>query len=622
MLAALAVTGVAGAAPANAIPAEPSGSHPATPVTVAGKATQPASGERRMNTGAERRTNDWAEEKLRGMTLEQKVGQLFVTWVNGQRADEAHPKNKEDFGVDTPAQVVRKYHLGGVIYFNNESRDNIDSPKQIAELSNGLQKAATGAGARVPLTVATDQEGGTITRIEAPATELPGAMALGAGRGAAQANQSARISGHELRAMGINQNFAPDADVNSNPLNPIIGVRSFSSDPQLAGQMVDAQVRGYQDSAEPTETTSAAAKHFPGHGDADTDSHTGLPQIDRTAEQWRQLDKPPFQAAVDAGVENIMSAHIKFPKLDPSGEPATLSRPILTGLLREELGYNGVVSTDSLSMEGVREMHPDAEIPVLALKAGVDQLVMPVNLDVAKNSVLKAVRSGELTEQRIDKSVLRLLKLKAKRGVVAKPFADVDAVDEKVGNEQNLADAQRIADRTTTVLRNDENALPLEEKPGSVLVTGWEDTSRGVPVPENLAKHIGDRVPNTKALTTGAEPSDERINQAVSAAKGVDTVVAVVGQSADDPAQHKLIDRLQATGKRVITVVAEVPYDAGYLNSAKTMLASYGYNAPTLEAATKVIFGEASPQGKLPVEVPDGNNPDQVRFPFGHGLSW
>ncbi|WP_243658805.1 glycoside hydrolase family 3 protein [Tamaricihabitans halophyticus] len=568
----------------------------------------------------QQRIADWAEETLRGMTLEQKVGQLFVTWVNGQSADEAHPKNPDDFGARTAAEVVKKYHLGGVIYFNNEDRDNVESPKQIAELSNGLQQAAKDSETGVPLTVTIDQEGGTVTRIGAPATEYPGAMAIGAGRNTDNAASAATINGRELRAMGINQNYAPDADVNSNPVNPVIGLRSFGSDPKLVGDMVDAQIRGYQEAG--TEGVSAAAKHFPGHGDAAVDSHDELPQIDRTAEEWRKIDAPPFRAAIDAGVDNVMSAHITFPNLDPSGDPATLSKPILTGLLREELGYDGVVSTDALEMEGVRELYTDAEIPVRALQAGVDQLVMPVDLDLAVNSVLDAVRGGELTEQRIDESALRILKQKAKRGVIENPFVDVDAVDKLVGNQENMDEVQRITDATTTVLRNDEDLLPIKDKPGSVLVAGWESTARGVAVTEDLAEHIGARGPETTTLTTGAEPTEEQINEAVAAAENVDTVVAVVGNAASSPGQVDLVNRLVETGKPVITVIADVPYDAGYLDSAKTVVTGYGYNKPTLEALTKVLFGETAPQGKLPVEIPDGANPDQVRYPLGHGLTW
>ncbi|WP_414943276.1 glycoside hydrolase family 3 protein [Amycolatopsis sp. cmx-11-32] len=558
-----------------------------------------------------------AQKALRGLSLEEKVGQLFVTWVNGKSADEVNTKNKADFGVDTPAQVIEKYHLGGVIYFNNDSRDNFDDPVQVAKLSNGLQRAAVRSGAHIPLQIATDQEGGTVTRMGAPATELPNAMAISAGRDAKAAQEAARILGHELRAVGINQDFAPDADVNSNPANPVIGVRSFSGRPELASQFVGAQVKGFQDSGRRSETVSAAAKHFPGHGDAATDSHLELPRIDRTEASWRETDVPPFKAAIKAGVDSIMSAHIQFPSLDPSGEPATLSKPILTGKLRGELGYRGVVVTDSLSMDAVREMHTDAEIPVLALKAGIDQLLMPVNLDLAINSVLDAVRKGELTERRIDESVLRVLKLKLNRGILTSPFVDPAKVASKVGTPANLATAQGIADRSVTAIRNDDGLLPLKQQPAKTLVTGW-----GVSTTTMLASKLTAHGTQATALQTGQTPTDARIAQAVAAAENVDLVVVLTNNIGTYPLQGKLLKALTDTGKPVVAVAAQIPYDAGYENPVKTWLATYGYITPSVEALAKVILGKVQPRGKLPVDVPAGKDVGTVKYPFGHGLTW
>ncbi|WET79158.1 glycoside hydrolase family 3 protein [Amycolatopsis sp. QT-25] len=558
-----------------------------------------------------------AQRTLRGLTLEEKVGQLFVTWVNGKSADEVNAKNKTDFGVDTPAQVIEKYHLGGVIYFNNDSRDNFDDPVQVAKLSNGLQRAALRSGAHVPLQIATDQEGGTVTRMGAPATELPNAMAISAGRDAKAAREAARILGHELRAVGINQDFAPDADVNSNPANPVIGVRSFSGRPELASEFVGAQVKGFQDSGRRFETVSAAAKHFPGHGDAATDSHHELPRIDRSEASWRETDVPPFKAAIKAGIDSIMSAHIQFPSLDPSGEPATLSKPILTGKLREELGYRGVVVTDSLSMDAVRERHSDAEIPVLALKAGIDQLLMPVNLELAINSVLDAVRTGELTEKRIDESVLRVLKLKLNRGILTSPFVDPAKVASKVGTPANLATAQGIADRSITAIRNDGGVLPLDRQPAKTLVTGW-----GVSTTTSLAAKLTAHGTRATALQTGQTPTDAQISQAVAAAKDVDLVVVLTNNVGTYPLQGKLLQALAGTGKPVVAVAAQIPYDAGYESPVKTWLATYGYISPSLEALAKVILGKVKPQGKLPVDVPAGKDVGTVKYPFGHGLTW
>ena len=237
--------------------------------------------------------------------------------------------------------------------------------------------------------------------------------------------------------MGINWNFAPVADVNVNPANPVIGVRSFGENPRLVAGMTAAQTRGYTAAG-----VAGAAKHFPGHGDTATDSHTGLPVIDHTREEWEQLDRPPFQAAIDAGVPAIMTAHISVPALDPSGDPATLSEPIMTGILREEMGYDGVVITDALDMAGASATYGNDRVPVLALKAGVDMLLMPPEFDVAYNAVLDAVESGELTEERIDTSVRRILTLKQDLGIVDDPYVDPAEMPAHVGTPEHLDTVQ------------------------------------------------------------------------------------------------------------------------------------------------------------------------------------
>jgi beta-N-acetylhexosaminidase len=587
-------------------------------LTVTGVAAAgPAAAVNRQPPGAQDQVMAQAQWALRGMTLEEKVGQLFITWVNGKSADEVNPKNQTDFGVDTPAQVVQKYHLGGAIYFNNTSRDNFDDPTQVAKLSNGLQQAAVTSGAHIPLQISTDQEGGTVTRMGAPATEFPNSMAIAAGGSTANATSAATILSHELRAVGINQDFAPDSDVNSNPANPVIGVRSFSGQPGLASKFVTAEVIGYQASGRPTETVSATAKHFPGHGDAATDSHTGLPRINRTEQQWRDIDVPPFQAAIKAGIDSIMSAHIQFPSLDPSGEPATLSKPIITGKLRGELGYNGVIVTDALEMQGVRDMHSDAEIPVLALKAGIDQLLMPVHLDLAINAVLDAVKKGDLTEQRVDQSVLRILKLKLNRGIFTKPFVNTGAVAKTVGTAPNLAKAQAITDPSITALRNDAGLLPLKQKPATALVTGW-----GVSTTGTLAAKLTERGTTATALQTGQAPTNAQIQQAVAAARNSDVVVVFTNNLGGFPLQQNLLKALNETGKPVIAVAAQIPYDAGYDNLVQTWLVTYGYSTPTLEALTKVLLGVLKPQGKLPVDIPAGADLTTVKYPFGFGLTW
>ena len=554
---------------------------------------------------------DELDRLLRGMPLEQKVGQLFLSVVHGSSADRPHPANRAEYGVDTPAEVVRRHHLGGVIHFG--WTESLLNPRQIAEMSNGLQDAALSSGAGVPLLIATDQEQGSVTRIGAPATEFPGSMALGAARDPAAAERAAAITGRELRAMGVNLDFAPSGDVNVNPANPIIGVRSFSSDPQLAAQLTRAQVRGYQSSAEPARTVSAAVKHFPGHGDTAQDSHTTLPTVQHDREQWERVDAPPFRAAGLSDV--VMTGHLVVPRLDGSGEPATLSPAVLTGMLRGELGYRGVICTDSLRMEGVRTKHPDAEIPVLALLAGADLMLMPRDFHGAVEGVLAAVRAGRLTEQRIDESVRRILQVKAGRGVLQQPHVDVGGVDRVVGTSAHLREAQDITDRTTTLLRNDDAVVPLRTRPGRVLVIGAGEDATGA-----LAGSVRARGPRATVLATGSAPAPDQISAGVDAARQHDLVLVLTSAAWRHEQQRDLVRALLRSGARVAAVAVRDPYDAAHVDEARTWLATYSDKAVAMESLARVVFGERPAVGKLPVEVPDPARPGTPRYPFGHGL--
>ncbi|MFC9395093.1 glycoside hydrolase family 3 protein [Streptomyces sp. NPDC057027] len=557
------------------------------------------------------------------MSLEEKVGQLFVMRVYGHSAtapDQADvDANLAEIGVRTAAELVERYHVGGIIYFTwaHNTRD----PQQIAELSNGIQQAALARPTPVPVLVSTDQEHGIVCRVGKPATLLPGAMALGAGGSHADARKAAQIAGEELAAVGIRQNYAPVADVNVNPANPVIGVRSFGSDPQAVAGLVAAQVKGYQQAG-----VAATSKHFPGHGDTAVDSHYGLPTITHTREQWAELDAPPFRAAIDAGIDSIMTAHIVVPALDPSEDPATLSRPILTGILREQLGYDGVVVTDSLGMEGVRTKYGDERVPVLALKAGVDQLLNPPRLDVAWNAVLAAVRAGELTEARLDESILRILRLKAKLGLFRQAYATRAGVERVVGSESHLAHADRIAEATTTLLLNEDGFLPLSPATHrSVLVVGADPASPSGttgPPTTTLATALTELGFSATALSTGITPTAAKIEEAVAAAAGKDVVlVGTYNVSATSP-QRTLVARLVATGVPVVTVAIRNPYDVARLGGQRASLASYSWTDVELRAAVRVLAGRAAPRGHLPVPVQDASDPTKVLHPVGYGLSY
>ncbi|MCF3182525.1 glycoside hydrolase family 3 C-terminal domain-containing protein [Streptomyces polychromogenes] len=551
-------------------------------------------------------------ERLRALTasmgLPELVGQLFVSRAYGHSATDPDPAdadlNQAQFGVRTAAELVARYHLGGIVYF--AWAHNTRSPHQIAALSNGLQRAAAGSGAGVPLLLSVDQEHGAVARIGRPATLLPGAMALGAGGSPADARRAARVAGAELAALGIRQDYAPVADVNVNPANPVIGVRSFGSDPEAVAELAAAQVRGYQGAG-----VAATAKHFPGHGDTETDSHVGLPVMRHSRAQWEELDEPPFRAAVEAGADVVMTAHIVFPALDPSGDPATLSRPIVTGILRERLGFRGVVVTDALDMAGVRQKYGDDRVPVLALKAGCDQLLNAPDLGLAYRSVLAAVGSGELTRERIEESVLRILEVKARRGLFDDPYADEERVDAVVGTGEHLAAADTIAAGTTTLLANPRGLLPLDAASGTrLLVTGAEPPSptgtTGPPV-QVLAQELTALGCRARAL-----PAD----QAVAAAPGhAAVVVCTYNVPEGESPQRTLVADLVATGVPVVLVAVRNPYDPARLPECAAEVATYTWTDVELRAAARVLTGARRPSGRLPVPVPG-------RYPLGHGLEY
>ncbi|TNC51380.1 glycoside hydrolase family 3 protein [Mumia zhuanghuii] len=565
--------------------------------------------------------------QLRHMTLEQKVGQLFVIEVAGRDADApsdaAKAINQRMYGVDTPAQAVAKYQPGGVIYYTTRNNDdNIGDPAQVARLSNGLQRAAVSLPTRIPLQISVDQEGGAlVARFGPPATQMPGNMALGAGRSATDAKRSAEVIGTELASVGVTQDYAPVADVNVNPNNPVIGIRSIGSDPGLVSDLVAAQVRGYRAGG-----VSAVAKHFPGHGDTATDSHFGLPEVTHTRAELEAIDLPPFRAAIAAGIDSIMTAHVVLPAIDP-GVPATMSHKILTGLLRDELGFDGLIVTDALDMQGATATYPPDVAPVRAFLAGADQLLVPPQMDTAYNAVLAAVRSGEISKKRLDESVYRILLHKHRRGIFRDPFVDPAAATQIVGAPEHRADAQEITDRTTTLVKNDAGVLPLAAAPRRVLVAGW-----GATTTQSMATALGARGATTQVLESGTTPSQAAIGAAVAAAQTADLVVVPTYnayavdpktglQTASAQAQTRLVRALLATGKPVVVTAMRNPYDVASFPEAPTVLDTYGYTAHQIESLVRVLFGEVDPTGRLPVSIPRADGTGEL-FPFGHGLGY
>ncbi|MET3368600.1 UNVERIFIED_CONTAM: beta-N-acetylhexosaminidase [Jeotgalibacillus campisalis] len=547
---------------------------------------------------------------IAGMTLDEKIGQMTWTHVYGSSADDTSmaAKNQERYGVNTPAEVVEKYNLGGVLYFAWSG--NTANPQQVAGLSNGLQQTAMREdGNGIPLAVTIDQEGGLVARIGPPATVLPGNMALGATADANLAKAQGEILGSEMRAMGINVDFAPVLDLNSNPDNPVIGIRSMGEDPALVSALGVAQIEGIQ-----AHNVGAAAKHFPGHGDTSVDSHYGLPTVTYDRETLNQHLKP-FKAAIDGGVDMVMTAHIIVEAIDAE-MPGTLSHKVLTGLLRDEMGFKGLVTTDALDMAAMAAEWPQEEIAVKAIQAGSDILLNSPDVGASFAGVRAAVESGQITEARLDESVRRILEWKVKRGVFEQPLADPAAVDTLVGSAANLATAKLISERAVTLLRNEGQVLPLASG-SSVLMVG-----AGSAWPELVGPMLQDQgFAVTEDYEDGASPSAAYRARAVAAAGNADAVVFASYNATSNAAQQQMVAELAATGTPVIVVATRNPYDISVFPGADAVLNSYGVKEVNFHGAVRAISGAINPSGKLPVNVPEADG-DGVLLPLGFGLSY
>jgi beta-N-acetylhexosaminidase len=555
------------------------------------------------------------------MTLAQKIGQMFVVNVYGSDANTVTPAesaaNNALFGagVDNATQMIDKYQPGGVIYF--AWTDSVASPQQTASLSNGLQTAAM-ASDGIPLQISADQEGGVVTRIGAPASVSPGNMAIGASFNPANAYRAANVIGQELKAQGINMDDAPVVDVNTNPHNSADGPRSFGDRTGAVEAFAAAAVTGYQRAG-----VAAQAKHFPGLGDTTVNTDSGVAITNETKQQIMSVDVPAFQAAIAAGTRSIMAAHIVAPSIDPSGLPASLSNPIVTGVLRDKLHYNGVVITDSLSA-GALAPYTHQQIITDAINAGDDELLIcpqpvngnlngAVNLPESEQIVQNAVNSGQISEARIDASVSRILRLKLSLGLFRNPFTTSGAVTSTVGTPGHLATMARVARDSITLVRNDNQVLPLAANSGKhVLVTGW-----GVGTTQNLDNDLIAKGLSTQLLWTGS-PNSATIAQAVAAAKNNDVTIVTSYNAWNDVTQQNLINALLATGKPVIVASVGGPYDLAYYPTAPTFVAAYDYQPPSLVALADAITGTA-PTGRLPVTVPNSAGTATL-VPYGSGL--
>jgi beta-N-acetylhexosaminidase len=516
-----------------------------------------------------------AQQTLAHMTLEQKVGQVFMLGFEGTSLN------------DSNRALIHGLHLGGVTLFGR----NIESAAQLASLDRDLQTIAD----PVPLFISVDQEGGLVVRVTDGATIFPGNMAVGATGDPALARQVAEASAAELLAMGVNMDLAPVVDVNTNPLNPVIGVRAFGSSADLVTQFATQAVEGMQSTG-----ICAVAKHFPGHGDTSVDSHRDLPVVPHPLARLESLELLPFQAAMQAGVDGIMTAHLFLPAIEPEQDlPATLSHHVLTDLLRDRLGYQGLILTDALDMQAIKKDRGAASAAVDAFEAGADMLLIAgtnaddrMQLGDDPPALLAAVQSGRISEARLDASVLRILIAKARRGLLN---GSLPVADSRVLNSpEHRALALSVARRAVTLQRDTAGLLPLLATQ-RVLVVEAPSPTRSDVVDDELASSLLDAVRQFAPNAYGAS-----IREAVSAASSSDMIVLGTFDLAQSESQQKLAADLAATGKPVVAVSLRGPYDADVATQIGTFLAVYGDRPIHLQAAAEALFGKLTPCGQVP----------------------
>jgi len=589
---------------------------------------------------------------LEYLTLEEKLGQLIWVGLPGT-----------ELTTET-AQLLAEGKVGGYIFFGRQGSD----PETLRRLTGDLQRTAAARERATPrLVIAVDHEGGLVQRFGAPFTQWPGNMALGATGFTDYAEQMGRAMARELLAAGVNMNLAPVADVNSNPDNPVIGTRSFGEDPEVAARLTAAVVEGLQ-----AEGVSAVVKHFPGHGDTAEDSHYALPVISHGRERLDQVELVPFRAAIAAGSDAVMAGHIAFPAVAGDGRPATLSPDVLTGLLKGELGYTGVVITDAMdAMAAITEHYGVEEGLVLALQAGAD-VVMITESFGAQGSLygvlLQAVRDGRIPESRIDDAARRVLALKERRGllppllaatgrrtdaagatvasgsisvdgsarlpagtVVAAPadVADPNGVSavadaptgspggaDPIGEPAHRALAAQIGADGLTLVRNAH--LPLAPEPDDLLLVISPAYASRVDRNDGIVTVLGASIKelheNTREVTLERRPPADSIANARQMAAEAAVVVYAVSDGHEYTEHRSLIADLIAEGKPVVVIGLGMPYELTAVPEITTYIAAYGEGDANLKGIGPLLFGRAEARGRLPVSIPG-------LYPVGHGLA-
>jgi beta-N-acetylhexosaminidase len=508
------------------------------------------------------------------MSLEAKVGQLMMVGFDGT-----------SLGSEL-RRLLQEVRPGGVIFFER----NVESPRQVAQLSNDFQQAAREKSAP-GLLVAIDQEGGAVARLKEAKgfTEFPGAMAIAATGDLNNARRIGQAISGELCALGINVDFAPDMDVNNNPANPIIGTRSFGSDPKRVAEFGVAFLEAMQ-----AASVLAIGKHFPGHGDTALDSHVALQTVPHNRERLQTVEFVPFLAAIRANVAGIMSAHITFPAIDPTpGLAGTLSVRVLSDLLRGEMRYEGLILTDELSMGALETSgYPAPRAAVAALKAGADLLLFQSGYEMHRQAfaaLVTAVRSGEISEKRLDESVRRVLRAKERFGIVSPRLVDVEGAASLIGTNSTRRISRQVATLAITVIRDDSHLVPLNPN-SKVLVV------------ETLAVGLGERLGAETRFVSG-QPTADEVDMVSASARNFDVVVALTNDVAKNQSQADLVEAIMRSNSALVVAAVRSPYDLLYLKRAPTYIATFGSNPPMMDALRDVLLGRVKSRGMLPVAL-------------------
>jgi beta-N-acetylhexosaminidase len=569
-----------------------------------------------LSTDLDRAAARWVDETIKKMTLDEKVGQLVVSSINSTYL----PTDTDEF--EAIARKVVDLKIGGILMFggtepapavltaNHYGTVILGQPLAAASMLNRLQSLA-----RVPLLNAADLEAGVGFRI-AGATAFPRQMAIAAAGSEALAVEAARITALEARALGIHVNFSPIADVNNNPRNPVINTRSFGEVPEAVGRFAAAYVRGLHAGG-----MLATLKHFPGHGDTDVDSHIGLPIITHPRERLATVELPPFQAGLAAGADAVMTAHIQLPALDPAEfSPATLSSPVVTGLLRNELKFDGLVYTDSMGMEAITKRLSPGDAAARAIVAGNDVVLHSPDDAAAVAGIKDAVARGDISASRLDQSVRRILRAKARLGLHTSRLVPLAEVADRVGGRAHAQVARDVSARSLTLLKDDRQQIPLRvPRDASVLYLSVLDYPSGwrIAAPSRtFIPELRRRWPNLTAIELSDRSTTSELDLVRATAARYDAVVVSVfvraasssGRMDLAPALVKLLAdlalRTANSPRPLVTIFFGNPYVAMAVPTLPAMLLTYDYYDTAEASAVRALAGEAPIGGRLPISLP------------------